>query len=41
MKRSITEPGEAHAALSVVKITVLSPVEAFFSTRSSLISSLS
>jgi hypothetical protein len=41
MKRSITDPGEAHAALSVVKITVLSRIEAFFRTRSSLRPSLS
>jgi hypothetical protein len=41
MKRSINDPGEAHAALSVVKITVLSRIEAFFRTRSSLRSSLS
>lgn len=41
MKRSMTEPGLAHAALSVVKITVLSLIEAAFKTRSSLMSSLS
>jgi hypothetical protein len=32
-ERNIIEPGEAHAALNVVKITILSPTEAFFTSK--------